>query len=282
MVKKKGIGKKIVKKVKKNSVKKNPKKAVKKNREESINDINPDKKTQIKNKGLERLTSGIVKLDKIFHGGIIKNSTNLIMGDTGSGKTILALKFLISGMKRKEICLYISFEEKKEPFYRNALSLGWDLEEYERAGLFIFIEYTPGKVKTMLEEGGGIIESTILNKNVQRVVIDSITSFTLLFENETEKRELSLSLFNMLRKWDCTTFLTYSLNPALSNDPTSKTVEFEADSIILLYFDRGKQQRKRFLEVIKMRGTDHSKKIYPFVIEKNGVKISNKYVSKIS
>ena len=273
--------KKSVKKKKQKKVIKIKKPKIK-NKKENIKGKKEVKKIKTKKQEKnKRFTFGLKNLDKNLGGGFLKDTTNLIIGGTGSGKTIFSLQFLIEGMEKKEICLYISFEEKREPFFRNAKLLGWDLEEYEKKGLFIFIEYTPGKVRTMLEEGGGIIESTILNKNVQRVVIDSITSFTLLFENETEKRELSLSLFDMLRKWDCTTILTYEAEPEQSDNIVSKTIEFEADSIIFLYFMRKQGERKRYLEIIKMRGTKHSKKIYPFIIEKKGIKISSKTISKI-
>src|SRR3989344_3454257 len=81
-----------------------------------------------------------------------------------AGKTIFATQFLVEAMKKGEKCLYVTFEEKKNQFYNNMKMFGWDLAEYEKKDLFTFLEYTPIKVKTMLEEGGGTIESVILKK----------------------------------------------------------------------------------------------------------------------
>ena len=153
------------------------------------------------------------------------------------------------------------------------LVFGWNLEKLEKEGKFVFLEYTPEKVKTMLEEGGGSIETVILRKKISRVVIDSITSFELLFEKDIERRGASLSLFNMLRKWECTSLLTYPGEPSTEKRVSSRILEFESDSIILLYFIRIGKQRKRYIEVLKMRGTNHSKSIYPIIIEKLGVTI---------
>lgn len=221
----------------------------------------------------KRVCSGISNFDKLIDRGFVKSSTNLIVGGTGSGKTIFSTQFLIEGCKKGETCLYISFEERKNEFYENMKVLGLDLEELERKGKFFFIEYAPQKVKTMLEEGGGIIESLVLRKNISRIVMDSLTSFVLLFENETEGREAVISLLNILRKWDATSILTYARDPA-EKKTTSRILEFESDSVTYLYFSRNKSQRQRFLEVLKMRGTAHSTKTHLFSIGKKGIEVS--------
>lgn len=225
-----------------------------------------------------RVASGIKNLDRLIEGGFEKNSINLIVGDSGSGKSIFAVQFLIEGIKNKEKCLYITFEEQKEEFYKNMLDFGWDLKKLEEEGKFIFLEYTPEKVKTMLEEGGGTIESIILTKKVNRIVIDSITSFALLFEDDLKKREAALDLFHMLRKWECTSLLTYEEEPE-DKKTTSKTLEFESDSIISIYFKRIGKERERYIEIIKMRGTKHSRGIYALEIGKSGISIGTKLFS---
>lgn len=221
----------------------------------------------------KRVPTGISNFDELMEGGFERNSTNMIVGGSGSGKSILATQFLVEGMKHGEKCLYVTFEEKKKQFYDNMLEFGWDLVEYERKGLFVFLEYTPIKVKTMLEEGGGTIESFVLSHKITRIVIDSITSFALLFEDELSRREAALSLFNMIKKWSCTSLLTSEEDSTEEKKLSSKSLEFESDSIILLYFVREKNQRQRYLEILKMRGTNHSKKIYKFSIGKNGIVI---------
>ncbi len=229
-------------------------------------------------KSIERIPTYIANFDKLIEGGLEKNSTNLVAGNAGAGKTIFATQFLVGGMEKGEKCLFVTFEEEKEDFYRNMKRFGWDLEEYEKRGLFTFLEYMPTKVRTMLEEGGGTVESIILRKKISRIVIDSITSFALLFEDELEKREAALSLFNMISKWNCTALLTLEGRPQEEGEITSKTLEFESDSIILLHYLRERGERQRYIEVLKMRGTKHSKKTYTFNIDKNGINIGKKPV----
>lgn len=231
----------------------------------------------IKKSNLERVPVGIKNLDKIIEGGFEKNSTNLIVGGSGNGKSIFVIQFLMEGVKRGENVLYIAFEEKKKEFYANMLGLGWDLEEYENSGKFFFLSYTPEKIKTMLEEGGGDVEAIVLGKKIQRVVMDSITTFVMLFDREVEMREGALALFSLLKGWACTSLLVYERDPLVDKKQSSRVLEFEADSLIFLYFTRMNKKRERFLEIYKMRGTNHSTDIFPYSIRKNiGIDVSPK------
>ncbi len=218
----------------------------------------------------KRISSGIPTLNNQIEGGFKKNSTNLIVGGPGSGKSVICLQFLLEGVSKREPCLYINFEERKKDFYSNMSALGWDLQKLEDQENFFYMEYTPEKVKTMLEEGGGIIESLVLRKKIKRIVIDSISSFELLFEEDIRKREAALALFNILRKWDCTTLLTYE-SEGSSTNPTFQVLDFESDSIIYLTTQKKGNQRKKFLEITKMRGTNHSRKTHIYEIKKGGV-----------
>ena len=134
--------------------------------------------------GIARISSGVKGLDKLTMGGYSAGSINLIAGGPGSGKTILAIQFLISGILNGENGIYITFEEKKEKVFQIMKdSFGWDLEKYEKEKKFIFLEYTPEQVKRVLVEGGGLIDNIIVKRKIKRIVIDSITSFCLLYED---------------------------------------------------------------------------------------------------
>ncbi len=229
-----------------------------------------------------RIPTGIKNFDRIIEGGVEKNSVNLVVGGSGSGKTIFAVQFLFEGIEKGEHVLYITFEENKKEFYANMIRFGWDLAKYEKEGKFFFLEYSPEKVMTMLEEGGGAIESIVVKNKIQRIVIDSITSFALLFNEELAKREAALVLFDMIRKWNCTSFLTLQEEPSNRSTGYSISLEFEADSIILLYFTRVKGERKRFVEVLKMRGTKHSTKTYPLEITEQGIVVGTGHLHTLN
>jgi KaiC/GvpD/RAD55 family RecA-like ATPase len=240
------------------------------------NSITHIKKKSIKPRDSDRIPSGIPNFDGITDGGLTRGSVNLIVGGAGSGKTIFSIQFLYEGLKNGETCMYLTFEEKKDDLYRNMLKVGFNLRKYEDSGKFIFVEYTPEQVKTMIEEGGGTLESMVSKKNISRLVIDSVTSFELLFESELEKREAALALFGIIKAWKCTTFLTtekeLSINELISGSESA--MEFEVDSVILIFYLRLDGIRNRMIEVLKMRGTKHSRRIYALDITENGIKIS--------
>lgn len=225
-------------------------------------------------KKIQRVSSGVPGFDSLVQGGFERNSVNLIVGTAGSAKSIFTMQFLVEGLKKGEKCLYVTFEEKKEDVYNYMRDFGWDLEAYEKKGDFTFLHYTPEKVKLMLEEGGGAIENIILSKKISLLVIDSITSFALLFNDELERKEAALELFSAISRWDCTSILTSEESPFLDRQFSSRTLEFEAHSIILLYYLPGKSGRERYLEILKMRGTKHSTKLHSFAVGTRGLVVS--------
>jgi len=229
------------------------------------------KKKAIKGK---RISSGIKKLDPLIGGGFKRNSIMLVAGGTGTGKSIFAMQFLVDGIKNyNEPGIYITFEERKEKVYEDMLGLGWDLEKYEKEGKFVFLEYTPEQVKKMLTEGGGIVENIIEKMSAKRIIIDSITSFGLLYEDELTKKEAALALFQLIEDWGCTAILT-----SQDSSPEETTIvaatEFEVDGIILIYHIKNKGVRTRALEVLKMRGTKIPEKTFHLDIASNGLEIN--------
>lgn len=236
------------------------------------------RRKKYKNISLVRLSdddlvpSSIKNFDVLSGGGFKKKTINVLVGGPGSGKTIFATQFLFNGLKEGERCLYLTFEEEKSQFYKNMLEFGWDLAKYEKEGKFIFIRDNPLNLRRMLEEGGGTLEYHMIDKGVSRLVIDSITSYEALFNGESEKRKAYTSLFDFIKKWDCISILTVENND-VNKDLSAGPIDFASDSITRLYLLFHKTERKRFLEVIKKRGSDHSNKIHSFQIGQKGVDI---------
>ncbi len=221
---------------------------------------------------IKRITTGISNLDSLLKGGFKKNSVNLVAGGAGTGKTIFATQFIVDGIKNNEPGIYVTFEEKKGKFYEDMLEFGWDLQKYEDQKKFIFLEYSPEQVKKILTEGGGMVEAVIEKIKAKRIVIDSITSFALLYEDELTKKEAALTLFELINKWDCTGILT-SQDEAKDGHTISAALDFEVDGILLLYHVKKKGIRKRAFEILKMRGTKIPEKTVVLDITNKGIKI---------
>lgn len=226
---------------------------------------------------IKRISTGIPGLDPLIQGGFKKKSVNLVAGGAGTGKTIFATQFIVDGVKKGEPGVYITFEEKKEKVYEDMLEFGWDLEKYEKEGKFVFLEYTPEQVKQVLTEGGGLVEAIIEKIKAKRIVIDSVTSFALLYEDELTKKEASLALFELIDKWNCTG-IVISQDTSQEDYTISAALEFEVDGIILLYHVKTKGIRKRALEILKMRGTKIPEKTIALEITSKGIKINPKKI----
>lgn len=211
-----------------------------------------------------RTKSGIPGLDELCEGGLERNSTVLVMGEAGCGKTSMLTQFVVAGARDyDEPGVLLSFEEQRESIFRHSKSFGWDLEKMEKDNLLSVINYKPHEVKKLAEEGGGLIWDTITEIGAKRVGIDSLSSYTVLFESIYQAREAQLTLFEMVRKWGCTTMFS---GEAMRNT-TARTIsgmEYLTDGVILLHHPRQRNIRFRALEILKMRGTNHSQKICPF------------------
>ena len=234
----------------------------------SVNNSKGDLQTE--HQTLERIRTGVPGLDEQAEGGFVRKSVNLITGSPGAGKTILAVQFLMQGISINESCLYISFEEKKENFYKYMLQFGWDLQANENKGLFTFLRYSPEQVNKLLEEGGGFVDNIVRTNSVKRICIDSISAFTLLFKDELAARESLLALFDLISRWGATTIVTAE-QEAEPEKHTPSVVEFEVDSVISLYNFRRKNIRQRVAEIIKMRGTKFVQKVFPMKIDDHGI-----------
>lgn len=225
---------------------------------------------------VERVPTGIDGLDSLIEGGVKKGSSTLVEGGAGCGKSIFCLQFIYEGIiKFNENGVYISFEEEKEDFYLNMLRFGWDLEKLEREGKFAFLRYNPEQVEKVLSGGGGLVRDVVEKLKAKRLVIDSMTAFNMLHDDELSRREATLNLFKTIRKWDCTTlvvgqpeFAEYDIDKHPFN-----VLEFECDGVIRLYNIREHNLRIRTLEVFKMRGTKHASKTFTMEITDKGIVI---------
>ena len=220
---------------------------------------------------IQRVPTGIPGLDETIEGGLKKDSVTLIGGCAGAGKSIFAMQFIVDGiLKLNEPGIYITFEEDKKEIYEDMSRFGWDLASLENQDKFAFIRYTPEQVGKVLKTGGGIIRDIADKIKAKRIVIDSISAFTLLHKDELEKREAVLDLFKILRKWKTTT-LVVGQYYAAEQRHESPAIEFEVDGIVWLYNIKKENIRVRAVEIFKMRGTKHAAKIFPFEITDKGI-----------
>lgn len=220
---------------------------------------------------VNRISTGNSNLDKLMDGGFEEGSINLIEGGPGTGKTILAVNFLLEGVKKNELGIYVTFEENVNQLKKHIESFDIDLKKFENK--ITILSQTPEQLKNLIENGSGTLDSLINKTKAKRLVIDTITPFILMEKNKLSMLESCSSLFGMIREWNCTALLTADQDARedSKNEHISNILEYEVDSIILLHNREVNNIRKRFLEILKIRGSKHPDKLFPIQINEKGL-----------
>jgi circadian clock protein KaiC len=203
-----------------------------------------------------RIKSGIPGLDEMMEGGFPFPSTILVAGAAGCGKTTFCLQFLSEGAKAGEQGLF--FTTMSEPTQ-------WMLRFASRFK-FINKDFFGKEIKyielgTMLQEGSGYkevldhIEEQITEVMPQRIVIDPITVVKDLVPVD-KYRGFLYDLTTRLKNWQSATVLTGEVLPS---EPYPVEVSYIVDCVIVLsYKELTEGIRRKYLEILKMRGTQHT------------------------
>ncbi|HHQ45130.1 MAG TPA: ATPase [Candidatus Altiarchaeales archaeon] len=216
---------------------------------------------------MDRIKSGVEGLDGMIEGGFVKNSSVLIGGGCGSGKSTFAMQFIYNGALAGEPGVYVSFEEEPEQIRTNMAGMGWDIEKLEKEKKIQILQVQPEDVMHIVKQEYGLISDAIQDLGAKRVVIDSVTSIEMLIQHEYERRQSILKLLKWLRKVDCTGILIAESEQDPIHYSRYGILEFVVDGVIVLYNIRRGKSRVRALEVLKMRGTNHHTNLVPYIIE---------------
>ena len=232
-------------------------------------------------KMIQRVPTGIPGFDELVQGGFEKNSSIIIIGGAGTGKTTFILQYLYNGVvKYDQPGVFLSFEEPKDKLYKHMKLFGWDFAELERKRMFSYLQYAPHQVKKIMEEGGGTIRDAIEDMkhgtkyDTVRFGMDSLTSFITMFRDDYEARENTIQFFQAVSEWDCTSVVTVEPRHVTPDSPrTDAGVEFMVDGVVALYSIKSGDVRQTALEVLKMRATDHVRKICPYKFMRTGIEV---------
>lgn len=222
-----------------------------------------------------RVKTGINGFDELISGGFERESIVLLVGASGTGKTLFGLQYLYKGASEfNEPGVFISFEEDRESLERHALQFGWDFDRLEKENKFRLVEFKPHQVTKILEEGGGQIRDALAEVSAKRVVIDSITAYGLLYRDEYKRREKILEFFNLLKRWGVTAVVICEDSPS-DVEKEQNNIGFISDAIVSLYYEHTQDKGVRIhsLEVLKMRGTKHTNKVCAVIFESDGITV---------
>lgn len=209
---------------------------------------------------VERLKTGVEGLDGLLEGGLIKGDIHLLAGGPGTGKTVFASNVAYNTATGGDNVVYATFEESAEYFKRNAKLLGMNFDFLEREGRFAVVDLEALKGQQLETNISTLIQATKDSKG-SLLVIDSITALLLACETQFEMRTFMKTVYNSLKSEGITTLMTGSL----MNGGKVGLEGFMTDSVMLMEnWEDGVQLKTRFV-ILKMRGTNHSKKYHSVV-----------------
>jgi circadian clock protein KaiC len=234
-----------------------------------MNDIDASAEPQ------DRASTGIPALDHVLGGGFPRDRLYLIDGDPGTGKTTVALQFLLAGAARGESALYVTLSETANELRAAGASHGWSLDgiqihEFMAEGSLAqdsqYTVFQPAEVElgnTMTE-----LFETVERLRPQRIAIDSLSEMRLLARDPLRYRRQILGMKQFFQGRSCTVLLL--------DDRTFEASDRQLHSIThgvlrLEQLPREYGPSRRRLQVLKLRGSSYREGVHDFVIRRGGI-----------
>ncbi|MBR9691113.1 Flp pilus assembly complex ATPase component TadA, partial [Candidatus Woesearchaeota archaeon] len=242
--------------------------------EEFIAELSAVDKVKIKKK--KHLKTGVPGFDELVDKGIPQGTSILVSGGPGSGKTTFCIQQLGWAAERGEKCLFISLEEKEERLIEHMKGFGLNPEKYIKNETLKIKKLDSFKlsraVEALLAHARGelmidvapVLDIIPENYKPKRVVLDSLSSISAAFAGKPEEYRVYVEqLFNIFNMLGVTSFIITEIQ-GVETRGHGGIEEFLADGVINFYNIKKGALRQPALEILKMRGVNHKRKIVPF------------------
>ena len=216
------------------------------------------------------------ELNALLGGGVERGSSVLIIGPAGTGKSLLALTFIASAIKRGERAAMFVFDEELGLLFERAKGLGIHLQEMVDGGGLIIeqidaAELTPGELSQR-------VRRCVEDNSARTVVIDSLNGYQAAMP---EERALILHMHELLQylnRQGASTFLTVAQHGLVGDMQSPVDVTYLADTVILLRYFEALGRVRRAISVIKKRTGAHEDTIREYRIDKRGISLGEPLV----
>ncbi len=228
--------------------------------------------------------TGIHGFDELLDHGIPVGTAILLAGGAGSGKTILALQTLNYHAKNGKKCLYMSFEESEDKLIRHMEDFGWEPRKLIQRGNLLVKRFNPFEITRsvdallMKSKGELLIDVQPIifpdNFKPDLIVVDSLTAIASAFTGKEDSYRIYIEqLFRFFEEIGATSFLITETHQVPTVFSTTGVEEFLADGVVVLYNIKRGNIRERAIEVLKLRGAGHQKKIVAMNISSDGLEV---------
>jgi len=215
------------------------------------------------------LSSGVDGLDAILGGGVERGSSCLILGPAGTGKSLMALYFVLSALRRGEKAALFVFDEELGLLFARVKAFGIDLEAMRESGDLLIqqvdaAELSPGEFTAR-------VRHYVQASGIRTVIIDSLNGYQAAMPEENFLILHIHELLQFLNRQGATTFLTVAQHGLVGDMKAPVDVTYLADTVLLLRYFEAFGEVRRAVSVIKKRSGDHEKTIRAFEIGNKGL-----------
>jgi len=222
------------------------------------------------------ITTGSAELNTLLGGGIERGSSTLILGPAGTGKSLMALSFVVSAIERGEQAAIFVFDEELGLLFDRARGLGIDLQamlDTERLTVMQVdaAELSPGELSTR-------VRNCVEKSGVRTVLIDSLNGYQAAMPEENSLVLHMHELLQYLNRQGVASFLTIAQHGLVGDMQSPVDVTYLADTVILLRYFEARGRVRRAVSVVKKRTGRHEDTIREFRIDDRGITLGEPLV----
>jgi circadian clock protein KaiC len=219
----------------------------------------------------QALSSGVAGLDAILGGGVERGSSCLILGPAGTGKSLMALYFVLSAIRRGEKAALFVFDEELGLLFDRVRGFGLDLEALQKSGDLLIqqidaAELSPGEFTAR-------VRRCVVENDIKTVVVDSLNGYQAAMPEENFLILHIHELLQFLNRQGATTILTVAQHGLVGDMKAPVDITYLADTVLLLRYFEAFGEVRRAVSVIKKRSGDHEKTIREFEIGEAGLTV---------
>jgi circadian clock protein KaiC len=227
-----------------------------------------------------RLSTGALELDRMMTGGLPSGSATVVAGAPGTGKTLLALQFLIAGANAGQKGVLLTFRESVEQLCEKARMHGLALQEAIAAGLVNVLRYVPVELQgdRVLSETWSAVERS----GARRLVIDSLAEVERTLPSEQRRAQVMAQHVELGRTLGVTSLCMREkgqrFGPEL--DFSESSLELLAENVLLMRYAELEGQLHRILSILKMRNASHDHSVRLYDLGSSGVNVRSRSESQ--
>jgi circadian clock protein KaiC len=218
---------------------------------------------------MKKIPSGVYGLNALLDGGINENSTTVVIGSSGAGKTTLATQYIRRGLEAGQEGIFVSLDENKEQIIKEAIEMGWtDIRDYVQNEQLVFIDASGRDFSDFIKKELPSFVSEWKGAKA-RIAIDPLTPVLWATPDRYEQRELIGFLLKETR--NVGTVLATLEEHGTAGDlsgPETVIPMYLADCVIHLKYRALDDGADRRLKIVKCRNSQHSERAHSYIIVK--------------